>query len=466
MKKNRPLSKLEDYFNLNELMHCCRGTHEENRAFGLQHDALQNRPFAMLGAWMEKNAHRSARPDRGRTIVLFLRNSALALAAAAFALGILTAAGLLSYSGNAPVNVLYFLAVTVAFPLLGMLLSLLAMLRSNRRDAVLVHLLPAFWLQRILERFFGPDTAQPIPFNPLLANRLVIVRAQEFSLAFYAGLFLALLAIVAGKDIAFAWSSTLPLDAQTFHRLLSLIALPWRDWLPQAVPSRELIENSRYFRLGGMLDAQMVQQAARLGEWWKFLAMTTFFYGIALRLGMLAFARWAYGRALRRSILALEGVSELLREFGEPVITTQAHERENALKTDTALPDRILTAPLHRYDSAVGWALDTETIAFHNDRIGIRTDTVAEAGGMHSLQEDAHTVGNLRGDILIYVKAWEPPTMDFIDFLNALRARQPGKIHLYLLGLPQRDYRADDGALEVWVHKIAALNAGGIGIVR
>ena len=468
MRKNRPLSELKDYIDLYELMRCCRGTHEENRAFGLQHNAVVSKPLSLLGSWVSAHRHRIKHPERSRKISTAVRNSALLLAVFAFAIGVFTGTGLLSYSGNEPVNIIYFLAFAFLLPLLSTLLGIVAMLQARKSDAFLVHISPAFWMQRILERFFKASSfrAEHIPFNPLLANWMVIVRAQEFSLAFYSGLFFALLAVVTGKDIAFAWSSTLPLDAGAFHHLLSLIALPWRSWLPQAVPSMELIEQSRYFRLGGTLEHTMVQHAALLGEWWKFLAMTTLVYALVLRLGLLLLAAQGYKRALERSMLSLEGVKELLRQIREPLISTHAHDPENARETPASYSVDLVRTPAAHYPFAAGWAMDEKSIALHNDREGISADTLIEAGGMRTLEEDQENISSITGDVLLYVKAWEPPTMDFIDFLQALHQNSSGTVLVYPLGTPRNDYRADDEAFDTWARKIGALKLNNVRMKR
>jgi hypothetical protein len=134
---------------------------------------------------------------------------------------------------------------------------------------MLVHLSPAYWMENLLLLLPGKsrEMIDKLKINPLLANWIVIRRSQELALAFSVGLFLALLLVVASEDIAFAWSTTLQITPEGFHRFLNTVALPWREWLPQAVPSVELIEQSHYFRLGGKLSREMVAHASQMGEW-------------------------------------------------------------------------------------------------------------------------------------------------------------------------------------------------------
>jgi hypothetical protein len=385
----------------------------------------------------------------------------------AFFLGLFTGVGLLRYNGSEPVNLIYYLAAVFVLPLMTMTLSLLAMLRAGSTGALLVHLSPAYWMENILLMLPGKRKAffEKITLNPLLLNWIVIRRSQELALVFSLGLFLALLWVVSSEDIAFAWSTTLQVSADEFHRLLRAIALPWREWLPQAVPSIELIERSHYFRLGGAVSDQMVTYASKMGEWWKFLAMTTLVYAILLRLFFFLGASWGLRRALERSILSLEGVRELLREMREPLITTQSLEEEASLESSDA-NKVVLSEAVQRYDMVIGWALDEAAISLQNDTFGIDTPRIREAGGSHSLAEDRQVIEEAKGDILLYVKAWEPPTNDFADFLADLSDKKGVSVTIRPLGTPEEGGIARDEDFAIWARRIAKLKKESIRMVR
>ncbi len=447
---------LSTWLDLRTLMRCCPGTHEERRTFGLENGGLTEKPFALLAAWVRHRRH--LLPDAHETAraVSVLRSSARLSEGAAFFLGLFAGTGLLAYSGGEPVNVLYFLFFAFVLPLLSMLLSLAAMARADRTDAFAVHLSPAYWLPKLFSPLLG-RAEETVPFSPLLANWLVIRRSQILALLFSVGLLLALLAMVTGKDLAFSWSSTLDVSSQTLHAIFAAIALPWRAWLPQAVPSPELIELSRHFRLGGGLEPEMVRNAARLGEWWKFLAMTTLVYAVGLRALFAAAASRGYRRALRRALLGIDGVRELLRQMREPYVSTRSPREEAGFDgfAEAEAPPEGTAAGTWPF--AVGWALTEGEVALQNERRGVAAVTVLEAGGMHSLDEDAAVAGRIDGDVLLYVKAWEPPTMDFVDFLTALHDRNAGTVLLCPLGMPQQDSRPSEEDFRVWAEKTGAL---------
>ena len=460
-------SGLKLYIDLYELMQLERGTHQENRSFGLAHSDLLEKPMALLVQWRDAHLHLLHQPRSSEKLTKYLSHATLFLLIISFFLGIFSGIGLLRYNGSEPVNLLYFLSAVFLLPLVTMAMALLAMLRAGDAGAMLVHLSPAYWMENLLLLLPGKsrEMIDKLKINPLLANWIVIRRSQELALAFSVGLFLALLLVVASEDIAFAWSTTLQVTPEGFHRFLNTVALPWREWLPQAVPSVELIEQSHYFRLGGKLSREMVAHASQMGEWWKFLAMTTLVYAIFVRFLFFLAASRGLRKATEQSILSLEGVRELLREMREPLITTQAPEEEQILHKGGE-KNTSLVEPKQYYSAVIGWALNGDQIVLQNEKSGIRTDMVYEAGGLHSLKEDRQVIESAEGEVLFYVKAWEPPTMDFVDFLKALSEKQKLSITVYPLGTPQRASLATDAEFEIWARKIMALKQKNVRMIR
>jgi len=301
------------------------------------------------------------------------------------------------------------------------------------------------------------DLIDRIQINPLIANWIVIRRSQELALAFSLGLFLALLGIVASQDIAFGWSTTLQVTAEGFHQFLSMVALPWSTFLPEAVPSLALIEESHYFRLGGKLSSQMIDKAALLGEWWKFLAMTTLTYALVLRFIFFLLATMGLRSALKRAMLSISGVRDLLREIEEPLIESKASVREDLFEREKMSDRVVISKTKDTYSATIGWALDEVAISFQNDRIGIKGAEVYEVGGSQTLEEDAEVAKKLSGTVLLYVKSWEPPTLDLIDFLTLLVDDRNNRVTVYPVGISQADYQASQADFDIWQHKISTI---------
>ena len=457
-------SSLKTYIDLTGLIQIKKRSHEENRHFGLSHKSLLGKPILLLESWTEAHRHLLPKPLMSERLTRLLSSATLILLVIAFFLGILSGIGLLRYSGDEPVNLLYFLAAVLFLPLATMTMTLWAMMRANQADSLLVHLSPAYWMERIilLLPVKNREMVQNLQINPLIGNWIVIRRSQEFALAFSLGLFVALIGVVASEDIAFGWSTTLQIAPGEFHHFLSLIALPWREFLPQALPSLELIEKSHYFRLGGKLSSEMISSATLLGEWWKFLAMTTLFYALVLRFLLFLFASSGLRRAIGRATLSIEGVRDMLRQMQEPLVNSRAPVVEPLFEKRDDLDIAVSQSLEDHYSAVIGWALDREALLLQNEREGIAADALYEAGGLHSLEEDQQVIGKVDGDILFYVKSWEPPTMDFIDFLTDLSRKESAKILLYPLGTSEQEYKAAKDDFEIWAGKIDSLNRGNI----
>lgn len=450
---------LKRYLDLYALLELSPSSREENRAFGITHVMVKNKPLQQLVVWIETHKNKLKQPLLSETFASYLYMITVSLALIAFVLGLLSGIALLSYSGKEPVNVIYFMAMVIAYPLVTMLLTLFAMLRANRSQNVLVHVSPAFWMEKILGLLPGrmQENIRELKINALLANWLIIKRSQLLALCFSFGLLLALLGVVVTRDIAFAWSTTLEIDPETFYDFLHTLALPWRELYPSAVPSMALIEQSHYFRLGEQLSEKMIENAPVLGEWWKFLACSTLFYAIFLRFLMYIFASSGLSRAVKQSLLTLKGAKQLLREINEPIITTHGSEPENAFVSSESSYTQIIHGLDSSYDIVQGWAMTHHELLLLCDSMGVISPEHFEVGGTNNLEEDSEVVAKSNGEVLLFVKAWEPPTMDFVDYLEELTVNVD-KVIVAPVGTVEKGYSTSVKDLDVWDRKLSVLN--------
>jgi hypothetical protein len=447
---------LKSYVDLSELLKANPSTREENRAFGLTHVLLKESPLDQLSAWTEAHSEKLKRPLLSDTFSSYLYAVTLTLVLIAFVLGLLSGIGLLSYNGQEPVNVIYFMAMVIFLPLFTILLTLLSMLRVRSAQSVLVHLSPAFWMEKILALLPGQiqENIQAFKINPLLANWVIIKRSQMIALFFSLGLLFALLGGVVTKDIAFAWSTTLHITPETFHDFLRTVALPWRDFVPSAVPSMELIEQSHYFRLGDKLSEEMITNASQLGEWWRFLAFATIFYAIFLRFLILLLSSWGLSRAVKQSLLTLNGTRRLLREINEPIISTHTKQTKSTSASNDKGYGQIVNMLDASYDSVQGWAITEDELSVLSDSMKVIAPMHAEVGGANTFEEDAEVISKSHGEVLLFVKAWEPPTMDFVDYLNDLSIKVD-KVIVMPVGTIEDLYEARDKEIDVWENKLS-----------
>jgi len=447
---------LKSYLNLYALLQTYTSSKEERRAFGLTQMTGRNKPLDQLLSWVENHQGSLKKPTLSETFSSYLYTVTLTLLIIGCVAGILSGIALLSYNGHEPVNVVYFMAMVIFLPLLTMVFTLLSIFKAQSAQSVLVHISPSYWMEKILRLLPGKirDGMDTLNINPLLTNWLVIKRAQYISLFFSLGLLVSLLLVVATKDIAFAWSTTLQITPESFHRLLDTVAFPWRDVVPNAVPSLELIKQSQYFRLGDTLSEEMIGNASKLGEWWKFLAFSTLFYAIILRLLMVVISSIGLRYALKRSFMTLEGASTLLRDMNEPMISTHATTEE---KKFVSASDNGMQSLCHldaSYDVLQGWAISQSQLRVMSDSMQIISPNVYEVGGGNSLEEDSEIISKSHGEVLLYVKAWEPPTMDFMDYLEEL-LQKVDKVIIYPVGSASKGYSTDSKFIDIWAKKLS-----------
>jgi len=455
---------LKSYLDLYELLECDNSSRSERRTFGLSHPELKNSPLEQLLKWTEASKDKLKKPLLSETLTSYLYGMTLTLTMVVFFLGFFSGVGLLSYSGHEPVNVIYFMAMVIVIPLFTMGLALLSMFRANRTHSMLIHISPAFWMERVLSLFpkrlaksVKGDMSE-LKLNPLIVNWLVIKRSQMLALTFSLGLLFALLGMVATRDIAFAWSTTLSVTPEAFHHLLHTLSFAWREIFPWAVPSVELVEQSQYYRLGERLGEEMISNASFLGEWWKFLVFSTLFYAIALRVLMFILSAVGLKKAIQRSFLTLDGSQKLLNDMNEPMITTSAREIESDFSSKNIDYTQIVRTFDASYDAVLGWAIDREKLMPLNDSMNVLTPNLFEVGGGNTLDEDNEIINKCHGEVLFYVKAWEPPTMDFVDFLEML-LQKTDKVIVVPIGTEAKVYSAKESEVNVWARKLFTLKS-------
>ena len=376
-----------------------------------------------------------------------------------FIFGFTTGSLLLSYDGTHPVNMIYFMLIAVFFPLVGMLFSLVSMGKISAFRVTLLHFSTTYWFERLLGLL---PKSLLLDFKGFKLDRgvthwLLLKRIQLLGFIFSLGLLFALLLVVITQDIAFAWSTTLQVTAEEFQYFLSLVAYPWSTWFHDAVPSLELIEQSQYFRLGERVNNEMIASASRLGEWWKFLALGTLFYAVFLRFLFYLLVCRGFQSILKSAYLRIEGVEKLLHDFSTALISTQSLDMEvrGEIKSRSTVP--IVQQMQGLYSSIQGWAFSTEQMRVMNDSLGIEADALFSVGGSQSFLEDEKVLKQSHTEVLLYVKAWEPPTMDFIDYLDAL-SRQVTNVLVYPVGTQKALYKSMPQDVQVWKAKLALSN--------
>jgi len=459
---------IKSYLDLSQLIGEYQGSHEENRVFALKNERLLENPKKLLLLWTEKNIFRVRERLESKDFTDYFSSLSNLLAFVFLLIGFFTGLGLLSYSGNSPVNIIYFIFIAMVIPLVSMLFSLFSMLSKGDLLNFFTLFIPLTWIEKIFT--FLPSSKKLDTLNEIFSEDLkkwmFIYRLQLFSILFSIGLLFGLLFMVATQDIAFSWSTTLKITPIAFQEILELFAKPWTIFYPNAIPSVDLVELSQYYRLGEHLNPEMVKNADKLGAWWQFLFMITVFYAIFLRLLLAFLSLYFYRKQLDKDFFSIKGVDLLLREFQTPYVSTEAPKVEKHLEIKEENNTQTKETTRRAYSHIVGWNFSSDEIRLVNDSKEIQGLEVNTAGGSHSYYDDQKLTENLRRTILLYVKSWEPPTMDFIDFLELLiENKKIDEIQVYPLGTVGRYYESDRKEIAVWKRKIEGLKSKKVWVI-
>lgn len=393
------------------------------------------------------------------------------------------------FDGSGRVNAVAVLAVLVLVPFLMLVPFVVANLPAQvvqrlpgagAFGAIVRGLSPGrlgTWLWRVLARDRA-DTTELITRRAGAQQRLyagvqtwAFLRwSQWFALWFQLTALTASLGLVVFTDLAFGWSTTLTsgdpaVDAQRVHRVTTAIAAPWSWLAPTAQPSLTLIEESRFFRAASEPISSL--QAARLGGWWAFVVLTITVYGVLPRLLTFSIASVRLRAAARSTVMASPGFSAVLRRLHRLQIETVAPVPELS-DGDTGKP-AVFEPVSRKVGAKVRALINWSAVPVSSEILEATFPGVPQftAGGGASVAEDDALVRQLgandnagRGDVLVLVKGWEPPLMEFNDFVQALRGSidsVAAEIVVLPVGL-EHDGRlapATPSQLSLWRNKLA-----------
>ena len=251
-----------------------------------------------------------------------LTKLAWGFAVAACLLGVGAARYALHYDGTEPVNVLVFLTCLVLVQIAFLFLAAIVwFLRSTWSGFVSVQTVGglsrqiADWLEtRIVS--VGNKRDSPLALRALyrpVMTWYVVFLMQWFGVVFNAAVLLTSLGTITFTDLAFAWATTLQVDAHAVNTAARILGTPF----PALVPSVEIVQATRYSRLearyaGGDRDRRSADLAAT-SAWWPFLAAALLCYGMLPRLCLMFASYVVYRRSLQRVPLHAFEIDRLVR---------------------------------------------------------------------------------------------------------------------------------------------------------
>lgn len=444
-----------------------RQRQQRDRALGLRLQRV--RPWRQVCAWLEQVG--AAGPEGAKLATMVRAISALAFLCG-LALGAATAAVVFAYDGSRPVNVLYVLAVLVLLQL-GLLVLLAVMLLPGGRFGVvrgiqelLSVLSPGRWLRTLSVHLGRGARLPPSLQRGRVAKWLALYWSQLFAVAFNAAAVTWALVLIVVSDLAFGWSTTLQFSPQEFTDWLQLLAAPWAQLLPDAVPSEEMVAATRYFRLDEGSYSIPPADVSVLGAWWPFLIACLVVYGLLPRLILWAVARWRLRCVLTAGLLEHPLVPALLDRMNQPYIDTRAEESEaRAPLVEGAVPEIDAAALADQQVLAITWAdaVSEQAIAARlRKSLRVRTLETFSAGGSATLVEDQAVVDGVgrRADavwVVVLVKTWEPPMLECLEFLKAVREAGATRLLIAGVSLAEEDQRSQYEEAQVWRRRLAEL---------
>lgn len=251
-------------------------------------------------------------------------------------------ASFFSYTGDQPLNVSYFLSLTLGLPLLILLMScfLLVLGLIGIRPASMT-VIRSFTVRLMETVIIHTAGWVPVDKRASLTAALGIMRSRKrlygsaffwpfwtmghlFALGFSAGALVLTLVRVFFSDVAFGWQSTLSVGADLVYSVVSAAALPWSWAFPEGVgyPSLDQIAGSRMVLKDGMVHLATPD----LVSWWPFLCLCLVCYGILPRLLLLAGGMAGQRRALDRLSFQHLACRQLVQRMVVPEMTTSGRD--------------------------------------------------------------------------------------------------------------------------------------------
>jgi hypothetical protein len=414
---------------------------QRDREIGLALAGLRERPGEQVVGWLDRVAspahvaHGSL--SMGKEFLSFV------LGVIAAVMGVSLAVGALRYDGTQPINIVLAWLVLVGMQVLFLLALGVGGVLGGRRSGRLTVLQGV--LRTVVEgllRLFSQATregwgrilgqgAAVQQHYARLRNWLLMRWLQLFAVVFNVAVLVTLLAMLTFSDRAFAWSTTVGLTPQTMHRMTSVVSLPWAWVAPGAVPSAEMVEATRYFRMSEAA-AGAERDPAVFGGWWSFLIASLITYGLLPRVLLLAWSHRRYRRALGEAIVQVPGVDLLLERLNRPLVQTGAAvaDRQPSLPAGAVVPggDEAEAIDASARWTGINWSevplSDAQLAELVREQLGITLARTLAAGGEQSLGADRATAaaaGEAGGGVVLVVKAWEPPRGEVQDFVQELR---------------------------------------------
>ena len=442
-----------------------------DRAIALRWEDRPRASSDLAARWVASLRDGRPRPTLGERIESAYTVTSSVVFVSFVLVGVAVALAVLQFTGDHPINVLVVLGVFVFLQLLNLLVTLAAFAWSRVSPGFLARFPVGVLVRWALARIAGRHNV-----GRFLARRSLYPKLERWALfrtmqigavAFNIGAIATFVAAVSFTDLAFAWSTTLRIGSEGLQRFCELLATPWQSWVPEAVPTLELVQSTQYFRLErAYVNAPAgarVEDAAFAGGWWPFLLMCLLVYGLLPRLLLAVWGGLGMRRALGNVRFDTPDEMDLIARLQTPRVR-RPHEDDPGNVSPLGEGHAPLSRPEKLREAervvVVRWRdaeISDEALSRQVEaRLGgIVTTPVGSAGG-HDHAEDEALLERLRGGaetVVIVAEPWNAPDRAFERFVRTLREGGDSRRRVYVLLTDG----GDDEQRTVWSGSLAEL---------
>lgn len=410
-----------------------------------------------------------------------------------FALGALAgttlAWGVLSYSGDLPINLIAAFSFLALLPLFFAFLSVALpgwrLARRGSYSGIFGGWVIGAIVMRLCERFYALGGGDLNRNRLTLSESWGILRGrsglysrvvgwfayrlmQLTGLAFSLGIFLTVLFRGLFTDLAFSWQTTARFSSELVHRVVSLIALPWSGLVDSRLshPTLEQVAGSRVFLKEGLQQLA----SADLQAWWYFLLWATLAYAVLPRLFLYGISIWAERSAWKRISFHDARADALIRRMqqAQVKIITNGNSAGKPYPPEGVPPEEnldgrshlrvLIPAELTGGGGLEKWRRELQR-QFNAEIESIAAVNVDEDQDADLLQSLA--AGTKEEVVLLVLEGWQPCITATLEYLKTLR-HHLGKDRLLIVTLAGRERNGTrtatpDLEFSVWQKRLASL---------
>ena len=412
--------------------------------------------------------------------------------------GIGLAFSLLTYTGTAPLNISVYLGATVFIQiLLLLLLGILFLIRLVQPGLFyksvifsgyshLTIALTRKLIRRIKSSLSGTRREGLSSIFGLIQGKKQVYGSlfywpvfnsmQLFGIGFNLGILATTLLKVLGTDLAFGWQSTLQVGADAVYKIVKAMAVPWSWFVPPEIahPTLDQIKGSHLILKDGIYHLTTPDLVA----WWPFLCLAVIFYGLLPRI-IIYFAGLLKQKNLLDNIKLNHADCDQLMDRmttpdvsfgspGEPISRIKGvnySEDATVVLDDQHMDKKFLVLISNDiYDTVSNESLNTILGRSLKGQIieKIRIDDIEIAENITQTHLKLSSLKNDWTHLIILTEAWQPPLVEDIAFIKALRHHLGERIPILiaLIGKPQADNiftPVEPVNWQIWKEKIMAM---------